>query len=849
MDHKVFIVDDDPIMGNLLQSQISEIGYDAEYFNGPEPCIERIYETRTGPENSRRIVIIADANMPEGGGNELRTRLRENPETSGIPFVFLAAGDETTLPPGIIQTCADSLCYKPFKMEELLEHIRKVKTFAEKAEKFRNRNNFRGTLSRTPISHLVQIAELNHKTGSLSVKDTREQEIGTILWEGGRIRGARTREIEGEEAFYELMETEEGQFVFSSDPAQVSGGLIDKENSLLIAQAEKLAELSRDARNILPDPDTRFRRTSRKISDVLEQEIGKEPSDTILSLIEKGMPVRDITCPEMMSIPRARAVLSALIREGVVAVSEDREQELPSRDISDNQPGDRIDPSDPESDKDVLPDSDAFLRFREIRDKELTGIMRITAPHTGGSVYFKEGQAIHAYHGKTVGKKAFFRILDTLSRERAHPADISFRPEPVMVPRTLDESLAMLIREARSQSSVMDRVSPGTYDMQVSLNYEAIGAGSENQERPGLVYMCSLIDQYGTPAQDASPRISIREIIEESQMTDLQTYKHLLYMIQKNLLFVHSEKKRGFRIVTDSGTDIPEDVIRELNITVVPLCISLGRQQFQDRGDSESGPSLSPREFYQAIASDSGNQGAGVRISPPDETVFCNLFRDIASSQDILGIFSSGHLSKAFYLAKAVKEKHFDLSGQNQSISPGQRVRIDLIDSGLIASGAGILVSEAGAVARSYPHLTDKFYSFLNLMIPKIRVIFAARSFRFLARGGYVGRSEAVLGNLVRSRPILSLRNGDLVRIDAVRGSKKAGELMVQLIEQNLPAPDFPIRAGVSHGDALDDALFVRDLLESRLNCRDIMMTELGPATGIRCGPGTVAVAYFPVET
>jgi len=69
----------------------------------------------------------------------------------------------------------------------------------------------------------------------------------------------------------------------------------------------------------------------------------------------------------------------------------------------------------------------------------------------------------------------------------------------------------------------------------------------------------------------------------------------------------------------------------------------------------------------------------------------------------------------------------------------------------------------------------------------------------------------------------------------------------MELIQESLPDPEMPIRAGVVHADSLLRAERLAEMLEARLNCRDIILSHLGPEIGSRCGPGTVGVAYLPL--
>ncbi|MDM8553067.1 response regulator, partial [Desulfobacterales bacterium HSG2] len=85
--NKVLIVEDEPIIGNLLEVGLSEAGFEAEYFSSTAKALENVH--RFKPD-----VIVSDTVMPQIDGYELRRRLRQDPETAEIPFVFLSAKTE-----------------------------------------------------------------------------------------------------------------------------------------------------------------------------------------------------------------------------------------------------------------------------------------------------------------------------------------------------------------------------------------------------------------------------------------------------------------------------------------------------------------------------------------------------------------------------------------------------------------------------------------------------------------------------------------------------------------------------------------------------------------------------------
>ncbi|HHC25103.1 MAG TPA: DegV family EDD domain-containing protein [Desulfobacterales bacterium] len=843
MEHKVFIVDDDPIMGNLLQSQLTESGFEAEYFSSGEDVLEKIFQA--GPGTLHGMVIIADTIMPQTDGRELRRQLRQNPETAGIPFVFLSARDESSEQLEALQTDADDYVCKPFKMEELLDCLEKVAKHAAESrspslpeespilpeespnlskespilqeeslslpeeslslpEEFLSLPEESPSLSEgwdlaeMSLNDIMQFAESDCKSGELALKNSKGETLGKAFFSKGRLTDAQMGQLEGEEAFYALMEIKEGASEFHvreiDVPAQIT-----ESNSVLLSKAKNILDRSRQLFSRLPDQNILLNIRFRKIPSAIEEKAGGERLGRILSMIKAGQSVEKVINAEEMSRPGTASLLADLLDAGILEIPE---YEIPEPNFIDEE----------------------LVSFLKNTEKQgLTGILKIGKHQVKEAIYFQKGDIIHAYHGRSIGKKALYRILS------GKGGQLSFQSQAIIIQDTIDTPLSLLIEEGDKEIETLQRLKRGSFECAVSINAHKPEKFFQISDHLGLVYILSLVQQYGR----------VKDIIDASQMTDLETYKYLLYMFQKDILFVGTEKKSKIRIITDSAADLPPEIIHNHNITLAPLSVSIGQQVYLDRID------LPAEDFYRAMK----HSDRIPQISPPSEDDFHQLFRNIVPKEDVLAIFLSGKMSRTFHHASAAKKKNYGsyLRQRQKQQGADSRLGFEIVESGLVSLGMGLLVTEAADKIKKGGCL-EEVRDYIRELIPAIQIFFVADTAAYLNKGGQIGKARTLLGNFFHTKPILVIQNGEMTLIDSVRGTKNAQELVLGLIQQTLASPETPIKVGVAHADAPELAGQMKDLLESRLNCRDIIMSLIGPVIGTRCGPGSVAVAFFPLS-
>ncbi len=274
-------------------------------------------------------------------------------------------------------------------------------------------------------------------------------------------------------------------------------------------------------------------------------------------------------------------------------------------------------------------------------------------------------------------------------------------------------------------------------------------------------------------------------------------------------------------IVTDSSPYIPENIISENKIHVVPLTVIWGEEDFYD------GVDITPVEFYQRL----GRAKVMPSTSQPSVADFEVLFRALnEQGYDILAILISEDLSGT-------------VSSATQAKNMLPEANIEIINSRTLAMALGFLVLSAARAANQGASLAE-CKRLVENSLDKVGVVFVLDTLEFLHRGGRIGTAKRFMGTLLNVKPVLGIENGLVVPLDSVRTQKKALERIVDLIEEKTRGQK-NIRLATLHANNPDTAQFVLDLALERIPVVEKVFSEVSPVIGTHAGPGAVGLAYL----
>ncbi len=272
------------------------------------------------------------------------------------------------------------------------------------------------------------------------------------------------------------------------------------------------------------------------------------------------------------------------------------------------------------------------------------------------------------------------------------------------------------------------------------------------------------------------------------------------------------------KIVTDSTCDLPETVIKELGITVIPLYINIGNEGFLD------GIDISRREFYTNLADYPVHPTTGT----PGTSAFFKAFDDLVDqgADEIMTIHISESLSATVDVARTAAKEY-------------QKVPVTVRDSGQLSTGTGFQVELAAKMANEGKSL-DEILVALDSLRSRTFVTAGLDTLEFLRRSGRMNRFMTGIGSLIQLKPILTMKDGK-PGSDRVRTSIRAEKRLISLLEEHLPIEKFAL----VHSNAHKKAEEFKAKIEKYLPDGEIFSMDITPVIGAHLGPGAVGFAVI----
>ena len=276
--------------------------------------------------------------------------------------------------------------------------------------------------------------------------------------------------------------------------------------------------------------------------------------------------------------------------------------------------------------------------------------------------------------------------------------------------------------------------------------------------------------------------------------------------------------------MTDSMAWLPPQLAAAHGIEVVPLHVHFGDEQFTE------GVDLTNHEFYRRLR----EAKALPTTSQPSAGEFVEAYRRIGQgARAIVSIHASAKLSgtvnSARQAAAQLREERPDL-------------RIEVLDTHQIATAEGIVaVRAAEAAARGAP--VDEVLAGAQALAPKGRILVTVETLEYLQRGGRIGRARALLGSLLRIRPILTVVDGEVVPKERTRTRGQAVERIVALMAEYGQGRPFG-HVGVLHAAAPDAGDELASKIRARFQVQQFIFAEMGPVIGTHVGPGAFGATF-----
>ena len=273
------------------------------------------------------------------------------------------------------------------------------------------------------------------------------------------------------------------------------------------------------------------------------------------------------------------------------------------------------------------------------------------------------------------------------------------------------------------------------------------------------------------------------------------------------------------KIVTDSVSDIPPKVAKELGITIVPLHVRFGTEVYRD------GVDLTADQFFDRLP----RSKILPMTSVPSPGDYADVYNKLAEETDeILVITLTSKLSGTNDVAK-------------QSIGlTKNKCRIEVIDSQLAVMGQGLIVITAARAARAGANF-DEVLDIVNHNIPRVDFRAAFNTLEYLERGGRIGKAQAFLGSILKINPIIGMKDGLVIP----RGKERSRDKAIEHLFNFAMSYSYIEEMAIEYATAVDEAETLVDRLSSRFPKERIYLSRTGPVIGTHTGPSLLIVTVL----
>ena len=280
----------------------------------------------------------------------------------------------------------------------------------------------------------------------------------------------------------------------------------------------------------------------------------------------------------------------------------------------------------------------------------------------------------------------------------------------------------------------------------------------------------------------------------------------------------------AIKVVTDSTCDIPEEITHSLGITVVPVEVIFGKESFKD------GVELSPDEFYRRMTEGDVHP----TTSQPAPGEFVRVFEELGKDADgIVSIHISGKLSRTLNAAEQAKS-------QANTGCP-----IEVVDSYHASIGLGLIAMAAARAANEGGDLNE-VTDVTRDAAGRAQCFPLLDTLEYLQRGGRIGKARALLGALLKVKPMIIVRDGEVQPLGRARTFARGVALLEDTARKFAPLEELCVIYSTTPDAAQEVADNLRDLLPDG---KAPFIARFGPSLGTHVGPGSLGIGLLQAKS
>lgn len=277
------------------------------------------------------------------------------------------------------------------------------------------------------------------------------------------------------------------------------------------------------------------------------------------------------------------------------------------------------------------------------------------------------------------------------------------------------------------------------------------------------------------------------------------------------------------KIVTDSTSYIPKDLIAEYDISIASLNVILNGKSYKE-------VDLNNKYFYEEM--NTSNE-IPTSSQPSIEELFKIFKEKVSNGYDVVGIFLSSKMSGTYSSAHLVRE---------MVLEEYPNAKIELIDSTSNCMQMGYQVLCAARSAKLGESISQVVKTVMKIR-ENSRFLFVPDTLKYLKKGGRIGGASALLGTMLQIKPILTVKNGETTVFNKVRTKKKAINVIADEVLKDIKEKGLG-EVIVHHINCENEGLELAKILQKELKIT-VTIQYIGPIIGLHVGPGSIGVAYY----
>lgn len=284
----------------------------------------------------------------------------------------------------------------------------------------------------------------------------------------------------------------------------------------------------------------------------------------------------------------------------------------------------------------------------------------------------------------------------------------------------------------------------------------------------------------------------------------------------------------SYKIITDSCCDLSEAMYAQLDLTVVPLSVTIKGETINRFTEQEL------KDIYTALREKEHATTAAANPQDWEDSVAPVL----EQGQDALILAFSSGLSTTYQSAVIAAEELMERF-------PGRTVKV--VDTLCASMGQGLFAYYA-CKKRDEGMSLEELTAWCEENKLRLCHWFTVDDLFFLKRGGRVSAATAIAGTMLQIKPVLHVDNeGHLINVSKARGRKAALQALAKkMADTQIPGENDV--AFISHGDCLEDAEVLAEMLKTQCSVKEVIIHYIGGVIGSHAGPGTVALFFLGNE-